>query len=629
MIKLLLEEVNNYFEFEKRTQKNIEQIEDSQEVFSEAFGGSALANVVKNIAKILARRQSTTPYYNVDLIFNLKSKNKNLKSTIIDFENKKRIRLNWLRTSQDSYAIYSVTFWRKGPGSKPVVLITKDLNIVQILNAAEKILKGAKKVEVDDNAEDINSALKKKFESEEIHGDLITEDDILNIFDEAKRVKDNEILDMMKGRNFVKIERPLLKSGRKAIGTFDFIKKNGGKVTIHYGNSVTVSMNTLFDDLKKAGGDLDKLQADINKNYAGATRSNSALNVFKAPEQETLEVEESPAAKAFDKLIEEASGEGATFERIDAAVANVKKGKTKALLITGDPGIGKSFTVKKAMKGLDHEFIKGGVSSATALYRKLFAVNKKDRIIVFDDTDSILEDKDAVNILKAALDTTDNEVSWESSNTIHPFAWELLQKDIGDIKVGDILKLKEAGVRLMPIEIKDSDKVAYIKASPETRLSAVIKDGEELKPTKRWQIMQEKAQLPPADKAALLPSKFSFIGKIIFISNKYQKDIPDAIKSRTVGNAIEVDLDLSEIVSRIKKVAPSMEMEGVSNADRMAAIKFMEKTVIPSGRIRKCDFRTFTGICINKSTGSPHWKAWAAASLQDAFGTKMKGGDKR
>lgn len=57
-----------------------------------------------------------------------------------------------------------------------------------------------------------------------------------------------------------------------------------------------------------------------------------------------------------------------------------------------------------------------GYSSASALYKYLY--NHNGQLIVFDDCDSILRDKDALNILKAALDTyEDRWVSWNVNAT--------------------------------------------------------------------------------------------------------------------------------------------------------------------------------------------------------------------
>lgn len=62
-----------------------------------------------------------------------------------------------------------------------------------------------------------------------------------------------------------------------------------------------------------------------------------------------------------------------------------------------------------------------GYSTAKGLYRTLY--ENRNRIVVFDDTDSILKDQVATNILKAALDSYDRRiVSW---NAEAPFGDDL------------------------------------------------------------------------------------------------------------------------------------------------------------------------------------------------------------
>lgn len=87
-----------------------------------------------------------------------------------------------------------------------------------------------------------------------------------------------------------------------------------------------------------------------------------------------------------------------------------------SLLITGSPGIGKTFTVLKQLKdaglkkGEDYIHIKGR-STAVAMYTTLYEYN--GQIIVFDDCDSIFSSSDGVNVLAGALDSTDiREISW-------------------------------------------------------------------------------------------------------------------------------------------------------------------------------------------------------------------------
>ena len=88
---------------------------------------------------------------------------------------------------------------------------------------------------------------------------------------------------------------------------------------------------------------------------------------------------------------------------------------TPSLIVTGEGGLGKTHSVSQAIDitGLqDHEFVFfKGYSTARGLYNTLYDNN--DKLIIFDDCDSVLEDKVAVNILKSALDSYETRtISW-------------------------------------------------------------------------------------------------------------------------------------------------------------------------------------------------------------------------
>jgi hypothetical protein len=89
------------------------------------------------------------------------------------------------------------------------------------------------------------------------------------------------------------------------------------------------------------------------------------------------------------------------------------------MLITGSPGVGKTFIVtdelKKAgmKKDVDYYHVKGK-STAAGMYQTLYEHSGK--LIVFDDMDSIFKDDNAVNILKGALDSDEvREIAWITS----------------------------------------------------------------------------------------------------------------------------------------------------------------------------------------------------------------------
>ena len=93
---------------------------------------------------------------------------------------------------------------------------------------------------------------------------------------------------------------------------------------------------------------------------------------------------------------------------------------TPSLIVVGPGGLGKTHSVKSTitLNGLsesEYVFFKG-YSTARGLYNTLFDNNGK--LIVFDDCDSVLEDKVALNILKSALDSYETrEISWMAKMT--------------------------------------------------------------------------------------------------------------------------------------------------------------------------------------------------------------------
>jgi hypothetical protein len=103
------------------------------------------------------------------------------------------------------------------------------------------------------------------------------------------------------------------------------------------------------------------------------------------------------------------------FEFLSDLTSMVVLGATPSLVVTGEGGLGKTHTVNETIKGLeipDTNWVSfKGYSTARGLYNTLFDHNGK--LIIFDDCDSVLEDKVAQNILKSALDSYETrQISW-------------------------------------------------------------------------------------------------------------------------------------------------------------------------------------------------------------------------
>ena len=119
------------------------------------------------------------------------------------------------------------------------------------------------------------------------------------------------------------------------------------------------------------------------------------------------------------------------FEILDDMTRAVKAGKVKAMIVTGPPGVGKSFGVEKVLSKHDvfatvaqdeklkkYEVVKGAMS-AIGLYSKLYHYSDRKNVLVFDDCDSILLDDLSLNILKAALDTSSKRmIHWNTDSSL-------------------------------------------------------------------------------------------------------------------------------------------------------------------------------------------------------------------
>jgi len=102
------------------------------------------------------------------------------------------------------------------------------------------------------------------------------------------------------------------------------------------------------------------------------------------------------------------------FNMITKSVDAVTKGQIQALIIFGSPGSGKTEQVHSDLKkfGVEALYLSGGLKSADELFNILKKHNKEE-IIVFDDFDSALKNREMVDIFKAALQNKpEREIAW-------------------------------------------------------------------------------------------------------------------------------------------------------------------------------------------------------------------------
>ena len=143
----------------------------------------------------------------------------------------------------------------------------------------------------------------------------------------------------------------------------------------------------------------------------------------------SLEQTAVPESKDTDEQIIERLRE--RFAILDDMTRAVKKGDVRAMIVSGPPGVGKSFGVEAVLGKHDvfanvaqdsklkkYEIVKGAMS-ALGLYAKLFAYKDAKSILVFDDCDSVLLDDLSLNILKAALDSSKTrKICWNTDSRL-------------------------------------------------------------------------------------------------------------------------------------------------------------------------------------------------------------------
>jgi hypothetical protein len=199
------------------------------------------------------------------------------------------------------------------------------------------------------------------------------------------------------------------------------------------------------------------------------------------------------------------------FGFVEKLVNMVATGVQPSAVITGEGGLGKTYTVTKTLEANGYkdisdlaEFQVGsiintrkcfttvkGYSTAKGLYRTLFENNKS--IIVFDDCDAVLKDPVALNLLKGALDSYGKRIiSWNA-------------------------------------DMRDED----------------------------------------------LPRSFEFTGRVIFISNMDQEKIDQAIRSRSMmidlSMSLDQKIDRMEFIAKSEEFLP--EYDAKIKSDSLALIR--------------------------------------------------------
>jgi hypothetical protein len=260
--------------------------------------------------------------------------------------------------------------------------------------------------------------------------------------------------------------------------------------------------------------------------------------------------------KALEQAIEPISAQE-LFDDLERLTKMVIKGARPSLVVIGGPGTGKTKTIMDCIhdaglkKGSGWIQVKGKISPLT-LYSTMFI--NRSKLLVFDDTDSLWENDDAVNILKAGLDSSPvRNVSWASP-------------------------LTQAVTHMT-----DDEKNEYIKQV-----------DDELKAN--------------ASAKVKFPSEFDFTGRIIFISNKPHSGLDSAVLNRSMF--IDMTLTSKQVFERIEGIMDKLSAPNsfdITIETKREVLEYLQEQ-IASKKMKYVSIRTFIGALGVASSGDPEWK---------------------
>ncbi len=161
----------------------------------------------------------------------------------------------------------------------------------------------------------------------------------------------------------------------------------------------------------------------VKSNGSVAAKGNTIRVLLESPD-DIRKAEETKPLETDEQVIERIEQR---FQILEDMTAASICGDVRAMIVTGPPGVGKSYGVEHqldraslfdevASRPKRFEVVKGAMTPI-GLYCTLYRYSDAGNVLVFDDCDSILMDDLSLNILKAALDSgKKRRIFWNSDS---------------------------------------------------------------------------------------------------------------------------------------------------------------------------------------------------------------------
>lgn len=284
---------------------------------------------------------------------------------------------------------------------------------------------------------------------------------------------------------------------------------------LYRGNEVSGTFETngksMFPTIPTEQGD-GKVHAVINGNDRmvwvnrgdfyyegeGSDRLNENTAAFSEPKVE--------AEKTDEELRD---GINKRFSVMNKMATGVIHGTIRSLIISGAPGIGKTYTLERRLERAANEGrIKysavRGKCSPIGLYMKLYEMRNEKDVLVLDDVD-VFSNEDYLNVLKAALDTSEKRIiTWGTASTYLedadiPTEFEF-KGSVIFITNADIASEIERGTKIAPHLSALQSRSIYLDLGVHTNREIMVRVEDVIRNTR---MMQKRGLSPSQTELAL------------------------------------------------------------------------------------------------------------------------------
>ncbi len=412
----------------------------------------------------------------------------------------------------------------------------------------------------------------------------------------------------------------------------DYVAKNGGKIDVDdFIDSLPADVPTAKYYKSHRDEAEKQLNAYLAKNPAVASAPVEPAKPFSADDL-TNDLAKELVTSGGDGIDEVMSAKDSAEDKFSTIYSIAKtifqgKGIKHHAFIYGDPGVGKTYSVKKAMqvefpkgalskKGYSIEWNSGDIGKAASNMVSFFYKNRQNKVIVLDDCDSFVLAKDQAiqNLLKGMLDLDNTEKNPKYITTpasIRALASKILANEAkAEMREGVEFSIDQKQLRegrlvmsiegeevlneaIEPEELKKFKIVETKKPVRESRSvldtgdyfglglmnESTVNDDDDNWDGELSEEDQELAeQLNQLDNDyeddVEIPPKWRFTSRLIMISNLRKSDLNDAVLSRTLS--YELSLTQEEFLARLSEILPNL-LTDVETESSMAIVEYAKK----------------------------------------------------